>query len=80
MTSALRRYYPENDTRFDEDLNDVVDFIQENLECCGVVNGTVEWFNLSPYSMQLNMLPASCCGREEGEVCPVADAFEDVSH
>lgn len=78
MISALERYYPSNNTEHDEDLNDVVDFIQENLECCGI-NSTDDWFTYSPYSMQLNRLPASCCGREGDEACPQSEAFTDVS-
>ena len=78
MTNALQRYYPSNDTEFDEDLNDVVDFIQDTLECCGI-NSTDDWYDFSPYSMQLDRLPASCCGREDDASCPNGEAFEDVS-
>jgi len=74
----LERYYPSNDTAYDDDLNDVVDTIQDTLECCGV-NNTDDWFTYSPYSMQLNRLPASCCGRDEPDDCPESEAFTDVS-
>lgn len=79
LTNALRRYYPLNDSRFDEDLNDVVDFIQEELECCGI-NSTADWFTFSPYSMQLGRLPASCCGRDDNQSCDESEAFTDVSY
>lgn len=79
LTSALQRYYPMNDSRYDEDLNDVVDFIQENLECCGI-NSTQDWFTYSPYSMDVGELPGSCCGREGEEVCPDDEVFTDVSN
>lgn len=69
-----------NASQFDEDLNDVVDFIQDNLECCGISNNTVDWFTYSPFSMMLGRVPGSCCGLEGEEECQQSDIFEDVSH
>ena len=70
-------YYPEGDIAYDEDNNDVVDFIQESLECCGV-NSIDDWETYSPYHEQRMRLPASCCGREEPDACPNDEAFTDV--
>ena len=78
LISALRRYYPSNDDNFDEGLNDAVDYVQDNLECCGIVNGTIDWLTYSPFTMTLMRLPSSCCGRDEPEDCPEDEAFSDV--
>jgi len=77
LQRALTRYYPSNITGFDEDLNDVIDFIQESLECCGV-NNSADWA-ASPYTMMLGRLPASCCDRDEPAACPENEAFDEVS-
>ena len=77
LIRALGLYYPESDIAYDEDINDIVDFIQENLECCGVTSIN-DWSAFSPYSMQLDRLPASCCDREEPDVCSDDEAFTDV--
>lgn len=78
MLEALRRYYPTNSTNHDDDLNRAVDAVQERFKCCGVVNGTEDWFAYSNYSITLMRLPASCCGRNEPQACPEADAYSDV--
>lgn len=80
MISALQRYYPSSAEEFDEDLNDVVDFIQDGLECCGIINGTVDWMIYSPFYTALNRVPGSCCGLEDEEECNEEDIFEDVSY
>lgn len=77
LQNALARYYPSNNSAFDDDLNDVVDFIQESLECCGV-NNTADWAMFSPYTMELGRLPASCCDRDEPSPCPENEAFDEV--
>ena len=70
-------YYPEGSIEYDEDNNDVVDFIQESLECCGV-NSIHDWTAISPYYDELGELPPSCCGREEPDLCSIDEAFTDV--
>lgn len=77
LLEALRRYYPTNSTNHDDDLNRAVDAVQERFKCCGVVNGTEDWFAYSNYSITLMRLPASCCGRDEPQACPEADAYSD---
>ncbi|XP_065910169.1 23 kDa integral membrane protein-like [Dysidea avara] len=76
LLRALGRYYPSNNTAYDEDLNDVIDFIQDSLECCGV-NNTADWALFSPYTMELGRLPASCCGNDEPTACPDSRAFDE---
>ena len=78
LLNALDRYYPSNSSTgdYDEDLNDVVDFIQETLECCGV-NNTGDWLT-APYFEETNSLPSSCCDGEPQECLP-NDAYDKVS-
>ena len=71
-------YYPKGFTEYNEDNNDVVDFIQESLECCGA--SSIDDWNISPYYKKLRTLPASCCGREEPDACPMNEAFTDVRY
>ena len=77
LINAISLYYPSNAPEHNDELNDVVDFIQENLECCGVI-GIDDWLNFSPYYMELNRLPASCCGHDEEASCTSSEAFTDV--
>ena len=77
MIHAIIRYYPENSPAYDDDNNDVIDYIQESLECCGV-NSIDDWERFSPYYTKLGRLPPSCCGREEPSNCTESEAFNDV--
>lgn len=79
LQNALNSYYSSNDTsgEYDEDLNDVVDFIQEALECCGI-NSTEDW-DETPFYRETNRLPSSCCGRSEPENCTRDEAYDQVS-
>ena len=61
---------------YDEDLNDVVDFIQETLECCGV-NNTDDWL-ATPYYEETDRLPSSCCDGEPNDCIP-EEAYDKVS-
>ena len=70
-------YYPEDATDYDKDINSVVDFIQERLECCGV-NKIDDWF-ITPYYARFCGLPPSCCEDDKSVVCPQFEAFTDVS-
>lgn len=77
LLNALDRYYPSNNTmEYDEDLNDVIDFIQETLECCGV-NNTEDWL-ATPYYDETDSLPSSCCDGEPEECFPEG-AYDKVS-
>lgn len=76
---ALDRYYSSNDTmNYDEDLNDVVDLIQESLECCGI-NNTEDWMS-SPYYEENMRVPSSCCDKDEPEVCQPNEIYTKVSY
>jgi len=77
LQNALNRYHVSNSTEYNEDLNDVVDFIQESLECCGI-NNTGDW-NQTSYFKETNSLPPSCCGRSEPESCSENEAYDKVS-
>ena len=75
--SALDRYYSPNDTEnYDKDLNDVVDLIQESLECCGI-NNTEDWMS-SPYFEESMRVPSSCCDKDEPEVCEEDEVYTKV--
>ena len=76
LLNAVNRYYLSNSSRYDEDLNDAIDFIQENLECCGI-NNTDDWRNTS-YFRETGSLPSSCC-EGEPEDCTPAEAYDKVS-
>ena len=81
LQNALNSYYPPdtNSTgEYDEDLNDVVDFIQESLKCCGI-NSTEDWLNTPFYNETGGELPSSCCGRSDSEECPFDEAYGKVS-
>ena len=78
MTRALQLYHSSNDTAHNSDHNEIVDFIQERLDCCGITNAS-DWFIYSPYSMELDKLPSSCCGLDEPKDCPETDAYSEVS-
>ena len=79
LQNALNRYYPSNTTNgdYDEDLNDVIDFIQETLECCGI-NNTDDWIDTPYYNETDGDLPSSCCDGEPS-VCSDEDAYNQVS-
>lgn len=79
MINAINRYFPENSPGYDDDNNDVIDYIQESLECCGA-RSIDDWIPFSPYYIALERLPASCCGREEPSNCTESEAFNDVRH
>ena len=77
LLNALDRYYPPNTNTsdYDEDLNDVIDFIQETLECCGV-NNTEDWEDTPYFEETDGLVPSSCCaGRGE---CRPEEAYNKV--
>ena len=79
LLNALDRYYPSNASmgEYDEDLNDVIDFIQETLECCGV-NNSMDWIGTPYYEETDGDLPSSCCDGEPEE-CPIEESYNKVS-
>lgn len=76
LLNALDSYYNDSNTGYDEELNDAVNFIQENLKCCGI-NGAADWIN-STYYDESRRLPSSCC-ENESDNCQPEQAYNKVS-
>jgi hypothetical protein len=70
------------ETNRGESITDAWDFVQENLECCGVNNYT-DWAD----DPNVNSYPASCCSNDpvvnassNQPPCSLANVYRDVSH
>ncbi|CAI8028546.1 Tetraspanin-7 [Geodia barretti] len=61
------------DTNRGESITDAWDFVQENLECCGVNNYT-DWAD----DPNVNSYPASCCSNDPVVVDLVRDGLNDT--
>lgn len=59
MNSAIEEYRTNNDTDKNEDINNFIDFFQEEFSCCGY-DGPEDWLNTVFMNTSSDILPFSC--------------------
>jgi len=60
LTDALTEHYGKTAEKKSEAFTEGMDFIQENLECCGIINANTE-YPTTQYWEDNKSLPTSCC-------------------
>ncbi|XP_064619345.1 tetraspanin-3-like [Lineus longissimus] len=69
MKSAFGNY------SLEDTLTDEVDYMQNELKCCGLHNYT-DWYDTPWGQNHTGVLPGSCCGNGTGVVCEPGDVYD----